>query len=163
MRCFLYGEEVDIQIINRMKHFLIIFLIMLLPLTVKGQQIEYRIPKQVEDALSKKLCTLSDTNQGTIYAHLSKKENGVFSIILCKNDVDGFINSIIQSTQRIIVINRIAIPLIFDYDMSFCEPDSLKDVGTFGNRDGRIMKRIIMYHGEAILFSKEGIIDESLF
>lgn len=145
------------------KYFLIAFLLTVLSIPLCGQQIEYRLPEDVEEILYDKIM-LSKNNGGNIYAHLDHEGNGLFRIYLSLNNIDsGIIHNLINSTHRVLIIKGYVIPLIFDYDLLFCSANQAKGIGTFGNRDGKILKTALLYHGDIIHFSKNGVIRKTIF
>ena len=145
-------------------YFLIAFLSTVLSIPFFWQQIEYKLPEDVEDILYDKICMLSENNAGNIYAHLDHEDNGLFRIYLSLNNKDsGIIHDLINSTHRVLIIKEYVIPLIFDYDLRFCSANQAKGIGTFGNRDDKILKTALLYHGDIIHFSKNGIIRKTTF
>ena len=145
-------------------YFLIAFISTVLSIPLCGQQIEYKLPEDVEEILYDKICVLSENNGGNIYAYLDHEDNGLFRIYLSLNNISrGIINNLISSTHRVLIIKGYVIPLIFDYDLRFCSANQAKGIGTFGKRDGKILKSAILYHGDIIHFSRNGAIRETTF
>lgn len=142
-----------------MTRFFLINLVLLVGVAAKGQNIEYHFPVDVEAALYSQVCAMSKSGSDNVQicAQLNHQKDGLFSIYLFHKPSG---HSYADMTKRVVVLKEYVIPLIFDFDESYCCADESKGTGTFGNRDGLILRSKTLVCRDGIVFSKEGIVTE---
>jgi hypothetical protein len=125
----------------------------------QSSKIVYIIPDSVEVAIEKQIVHLKVGSKNTLVYFLLEKDNeGTYSLSLfCdeKKQREGLAGKISKLTNRVILINKNKYPLMLDYDFIFGTPKE-KQVGSFGSREGNIVRSTVLFHGYTIYFNKRG-------
>jgi hypothetical protein len=86
--------------------------------------------------------------------YLSRDSN-VYKLVAATASPNSFAWRVVNSTNRVLVINRRYVPLVFDYDETFGTSYE-KNVGPFGKRDGTIVRGKTVHHGHILTFNTSG-------
>lgn len=142
-------------------------LILVLFLIVAGidgyaqSKVVYIIPDNVESAIEKQIILLhNEPRKEFIYFILAKDDVNSYRLSLVHNPSKvkkGLEGKALKSTNRVLLINQTKYPLVFDYDFAFGTPKE-DQVGTFGKREGNVMRSAMLFHGYTIYFNRSGVI-----
>ncbi|NHA06453.1 hypothetical protein G7092_21775 [Mucilaginibacter sp. HC2] len=140
------------------KSILIIFLLVGFRGNAQSSKILYIIPDSVEVSIENQIIKLSPDRNAFIFFLLTKNNEGIYSLSLFydkRMQKDKLMNKALKLTNRVLLIDEVKYPLILDYDFAFGTPKE-NQTGTFGNREGNIVRSNVLFHGYTIFFNKLG-------
>jgi hypothetical protein len=137
--------------------------ILFLSLGLKGysqsSNVVYIIPDSVEVAIERQITYLKvDTTKTLVYFLLEKDDEGIYSLSLfldIMKQQKELAGKLLKPTNRVLLINKNKYPLMFDYDFRFGTPKE-DQIGTFGRREGNVLRSVLLFHGYTIYFNKLG-------
>ena len=119
----------------------------------KNNQIRYILPDDVEVFLDS--CIKKSESKGTQFYFLLKKDT-TYNITIgrySKKEKKNILKWIKQSNRNV-VVNEKAYPLIVDYDLKFAAIDD--NIGKFGDREGNVKRASLLLHGVTVFFTADG-------
>lgn len=121
-------------------------------------KILYVFPDDVEVAIDQYIESLPNKEGLQFVFTLYKNGDGTYEIYVnsCSTDDKNTIPYWHQITNRYAVINKGLYPLLFDYDYDFGAPKP-SEIGTYGQREGQVLRIISCNDGFHLTFSKSGI------
>lgn len=137
----------------------ILFLFLGLKGYSQSSNVVYIIPDSVEVAIEKQITYLKvDTTKTLVYFLLEKDDEGIYSLSLfidIMKQQKELAGKLLKPTNRLLLINKNKYPLMFDYDFTFGTPKE-DQTGTFGKREGNVLRSALLFHGYTIYFNKLG-------
>lgn len=120
-------------------------------------KIKYIFPDAVETKIDSCLGSLEQADRHFHFYLLLTTDSAKYDLTISRytEEESKNISPWVKETNRWAVINKRLIPLIFDYDMKFSThyPDR---IGSFGNRDGEVIRSRIIIEGTTISFDRYG-------
>ena len=131
----------------------VVFLQAMTSVAQKNNQIRYILPDDVEVFLDS--CIKKSESKGTQFYFLLKKDT-TYNITIgrySKKEKKNILKWIKQSNRNV-VVNEKAYPLIVDYDLKFAAIDD--NIGKFGDREGNVKRASLLLHGVTVFFTADG-------
>jgi hypothetical protein len=138
---------------------LIICLFVSLHAYSQSDKIVYILSDSVEVSVKNQITKVRKKNVGASFScMLFENKDNTYGISLFVNDgksKDDFIKSLLEKTNRVLLVDKEEIPLITDYDVKFSSPN-LKRIGELGKREGNISRSQLLFHGYTVFFNSRG-------
>lgn len=147
---------------HKITHLLVVLFIINIQFNCFGQdRIPYVLPDVVEECIAKYVSSYEDAEENSYYFCLSR-EGSVFTVYGYRCPIaDDPPGSWERLTNRFLLVKDTYYPLTFDYDEIFGTPNS-SSVGSYGNRDGCVKRRLIMHDGFYVKFEGYQLIETNL-